>query len=217
MKIKGLLISLIWFPSGFMLMMFIIGIYFINPELYSKKQNLDNKLITLHQTPYNFYSSLPNILGAKSVNNYYIQSQDVIPELIHDYLEKYKSPMLGSYKHLISSARKNEIDPLLLISIAQCESNLGKKMPHKGTDPLECHNPFGWGIHSAGTLCFDTWQESYDAISKGLREKYFNQGMNNPEDIMGVYTPPALENGGSWAKCVNQFMNTLNEMKSEIK
>lgn len=108
------------------------------------------------------------------------------------------------YSHCVSFAeifRSYQIDPLLGLAIAECESNLGTKMPP------DCYNPFGLGIHSRGTLCFNSWEEGFEAEAKFLRNQYFSKGVTAPEDIMITYTPPALEKEGSWAKCINHFLD----------
>lgn len=173
--------------------------------------------LNLSTVPYKLYASLPEVLGAQTVNSYYIETQDVVPELIYAYLRKENSPMQGTSQNLVNIARKYGVDPLFMVAVAQCESNLGRKMPHTNpSDEYACHNPFGWGIHSAGTLCFDTWEQGYEAVAKGLKAKYFSQGMESPEDIMRVYTPPALEKGGSWANCVNHFLDNLDTFKRNL-
>jgi hypothetical protein len=194
-----------------------LWLYSYNPEIFSSRpKDPAEQIITLKTTPYKFYSSIPQILGEQTVNDAYIKSQDIIPELVFNYLKMHDSPMLETADELINTARDYELDPVMLVAIAQCESNLGQKMPHKSDDPYECHNPFGWGIHKGGTLCFDTWQQGYNAVAKGLRENYFNDGLTTPDDIMHRYTPPALETGGSWAKCVNYFMRKINQNQEEI-
>ena len=215
---KHLILSIIWFPITFITLLFCLSYYSFNPEVFAQKtNNSQNEIATITQIPYRFYTSLPEVLGAQTVNEFSIQSQDIIPELIYQYLKKHDSPMVNSSQELISAARQFEIDPLFMVAIAQCESNLGKKMPKENEDDIyACHNPFGWGIHKNGTLCFDTWEEGYYTVAEGLREKYYDQGLTNTEDIMAVYTPPALEKDGSWAKCVNKFLQELNEMKDEL-
>ena len=148
------------------------------------------------------YFSLPKILG---VSTFQWNHKNITLELTKEYLEKYHSPMLEAAEDLVDIAQKYDLDPLLLLAIAQCESNLGKKMPPN------CHNPFGWGIHSRGTLCFSSWQESFEKVCEGLKEKYFNKGLHSPEELMIKYTPPALEKNGSWAKCVNHFLEDLKK------
>jgi hypothetical protein len=213
---KKLLILLFWIPTTFLTLIFSLGLYSYNQNLKVQAANNPNALEKISQMPYQLYASIPSVLGAQTVDEFYIKSQDVTPKLIETYLKKHNSPMTDTYQDLILAARKYEIDPVFMIAIAQCESNLGKKMPHKTEDIYECHNPFGWGIHKGGTLCFDTWEEGYQKVAEGLRRKYYNQGYETTEDIMKKYTPPALENGGSWAICVNKFMKQLQILKEEM-
>ena len=204
---KRLLIILIWLPVTITTLFVALALQNFRYNL-SLAENLDSwNVFTNNQytsNSYQLYSSLPKVLGATTVA---ITSQDAIPELIKEYLEKQNSPMAPYTNDLIKAARKYNLDPLLLVAIAQCESNLGKKMPPG------CNNPFGWGIHSKGTLCFDTWQAGFQTVAKGLRDKYFNTGLDSPEELMARYTPPALEKDGSWAKCVNYFLENLETAK----
>jgi len=206
---KNLLLVLLWIPTTLATIFFTLG-YASYYHTATQAQAKQEEVINLTDIPYNFYTSLPNVLGAKTVNAYYVTTQDIIPELVHNYLKQHKSPMVNTSYDLVLAARKYDLDPLFLVAVAQCESNLGKKMPEN------CHNPFGWGIHSRGTLCFETWQEGYQTVAKGLRDKYLDKGYTSTEDIMTKYTPPALEKNGSWAKCVNHFMGKLNQQKSKM-
>jgi hypothetical protein len=141
---------------------------------------------------------LPEVLGAFSFS---VKSEDAIPEIIRQYLAKYQSPLLPHADFLVNTARKYKIDPRLLVAIAQQESNLCKKIPDNS------HNCWGWGIHSQGTLKFDSYPEAINAVAKGLSERYLGQGLNTPEEIMGIYTPLS---DGSWARGVQQFLDEMN-------
>ena len=211
---KRLLVVGLWVPVAMISLLVCLHVYAANEENESKK--ISNVASNITQ-PYQMYKSVPKVLGEQAPNAFYIQSQDIMPRLIELYLRKNNSPVLDSYQDLILIAQEYGVDPIFMVSIAQCESNLGKKMPHEDSnDPYSCHNPFGWGIHSQGTLCFDTWQDGYKAVAEGLRKKYFNQGYDSTEDIMIKYTPPALEKQGSWAKCVNHFIDDLNNLREEM-
>lgn len=131
-----------------------------------------------------------------------VASEDARPILIEQYLKHYKSPMAGHGDYIVKTADHFGIDPYLIIAIAQQESNLGKLMPPN------CHNAWGWGIHSKGTLCFKSWQEGINTFTKGLAEKYVAYGLRTPEQIMTRYN--ATSPGGAWAKGVNQFLNELH-------
>ena len=175
-------------------------------QIYREKshyQSASNKVLAFENSQENaFYSTLPVSLNFNLSQEYYYQ--DIPYQTIKDYLIRYKSPMAESAEVLVNIARQNELDPYLLVAIAQCESNLGKKMP------VNCHNPFGWGIHSKGTLCFETWEEGYHKVAQGLKEKYLQEGLNSIEEIMTKYNYDSWQDReGSWAKCVTKFVNDL--------
>lgn len=144
------------------------------------------------------HSILPDVLGAFT---YSILTDDAIPEIIKNYLAQYQSPLLSYADYIVTASRNHNIDPRLIIAIAQQESNLCKKIPENS------HNCWGWGIHSQGTLKFNSYKESIDAVIQGLAKNYFGKGLSTPEEIMGIYTPLS---DGSWAKGVQQFLNEMN-------
>ena len=131
-----------------------------------------------------------------------IASEDARPTLIENYLKYYKSPMVGNGDYIVKISDHFGVDPYLVVAIAQQESNLGKLMPPN------CHNAWGWGIHTAGTLCFDSWQEGINTFVKGISEKYHAYGLWTPEEIMTKYN--ATSPGGAWAKGVSQFLDELH-------
>ena len=199
---RRFVIILVWFPITIVTIFATLSLqnFRYHFSIREEAESSLNRLINGWKAPesYQLYGSLPKVLGASTFS---ITSEDAVPVFIKDYLNKNNSPMAPYADGLILAAQKNGLDPLLLLAIAQCESNLGKKMPPG------CNNPFGWGIHSQGTLCFANWQTGFDTVAQGLREKYFDQGMNSPEEIMARYTPLSLEKEGSWAKCVNYFLS----------
>lgn len=132
-----------------------------------------------------------------------IKTGDARPVIIDLYFSRFNSPMQGYGKFIIEMAEKYNVDPYLFIAIAQQESNLGKKMPSE-----DCHNAWGYGIHSRGTLCFASWEEGIETVMKGLKNRFIDKGYAEPQDIMKLYTPLSQ---GSWADGVQQF---ISDMKS---
>jgi len=194
-------IVFIWFVTAGLTLA--SGFLFLNYRqiLDREKRQADEMAFTPRSSYYQMYASQPKVFTDTVLS---ATTQDGVPFIVKNYLERYKSPMLASADALVSISRKYEINPLLMVAIAQCESNLGKKMPE------DCHNPFGWGIHSAGTLCFQNWEEGYEKVAKGLREKYLNKGLTTPMEIMTKYNLTSLQNAdGSWAKCVEKFLKEI--------
>lgn len=158
--------------------------------------------------------TLPNTSQIESPTTLGIATSAIVAdaraEIITRYLHKYDSPMSG-YANLIvdtanSVANEYGLDATqlayLTIAIAQNESNLGKRMPEN------CFNAWGWGIHSAGTLCFDSWEEAIPKYMNDFAKEYmYKQGLNTPEAIMSRYTPHSPN--GAWAKNVSHFLHLI--------
>lgn len=150
--------------------------------------------------PTHIYAALPADSGEVAGVAVSADSRALI---IERYLERYNSPMTPHNEVatcIVEVCDEINMDWRLLVAIAQQESNLGKKMPEN------CHNAWGYGIHSRGTLCFETWEEGINAVARGLKKKYLDQGLTSPEEIMAKYTP---HSNGSWAYGVNQFLEEL--------
>jgi len=136
---------------------------------------------------------LPSVGGeAKAV--------DARVELLRKYLKNYNSPLERYAEKIVHEADKYAVDFRLITAIAQQESNLCKFIPP------ETYNCWGWGIHSQGTLGFESYEDGIKTVTKGLREKYLDEGLITVEQIMGRYTPMSP---GSWAIGVNTFMSQM--------
>ena len=129
-----------------------------------------------------------------------VVSDDARPILIKKYLEKYDSP-LAPYSDLIFKlSQTNGFDYYWIIAIGQQESNLCKKIPEGS------HNCWGYGINSAGTLRFDSYELALNSYAQYLKKEYFDKGYNTPEKIMKKYCPSS---NGSWAFGVNKFIQEI--------
>lgn len=144
------------------------------------------------------YASLPSYLPSMSGE---VFAADARNELIRQFLESYASPLEPYADFIVGTSDKYGLDWRLTTAIAMKESGLGKIMPSK-----DCNNAWGYGIHSKGTLCFDSWEEGIETVSKGLKENYLDQGYTTIEEIMAKYTPLSA---GTWAEGVTIYMNQM--------
>lgn len=140
------------------------------------------------------YASLPTYTSSISEE---IETGDARVEIVKQYLEKYNSPMTSHEAKIVETADKYGLDFRLITAIAQQESNLCKIIPP------ETYNCWGWGIHSEGTLGFNSFEEGIETVSAGLKKNYIDKGYTTVEEIMNKYTPMS---NGSWANGVNTFM-----------
>lgn len=143
------------------------------------------------------YASLPTDLPGISGE---ALASDARVEILRQYLSKYNSPLLPYADLIVSAADEYQLDFRLITAIAQKESNLCKIIPPGG------YNCWGWGIHSQGSLGFQSYEEGIREVTAGIAKEYVGKGYDTIEKIMSKYTP--LSNG-SWALGVNQFMSEM--------
>ena len=112
-------------------------------------------------------------------------------------LTKYKSPMVGLEKVLIDTAEKYGLDWTLMAAIAGTESSFAKRMP------LNCNNPYGWGIYGDHKICFKTLEESIEGVASGLAKKY---NISTLESIARTYNKVSTS---GWISHTRFFMNKI--------
>lgn len=128
-------------------------------------------------------------------------TDDARPVLIRKYLTKYQSPLLPYSDLIFKLSQEYGFDYYWIIAIAQQESNLCKSIPQ------DSHNCWGYGINSAGTLRFDSYELALKSYAEYLKREYFDKGLNTPELMMRKYCP---HSNGSWAYGVNQFIKEID-------
>lgn len=174
-------------------------------NLYGDKEDTSPEVLaasveTTEQIPsgVSVFAAIPATTATVSSN---VEVADARPELIRQYLRNYNSPIEHLADFIVEVADKNQIDFRLITAIAQQESNLCKRIPP------DTYNCWGWGIHSRGTLGFQSYEEGIETVSRGLKQNYIDKGLVDPEEIMTKYTPSSPE--GAWAKGVNLFMGDM--------
>ena len=158
---------------------------------------------------YRVAAFVPQVLGSFTEA---IVSGDARPVIVRNYLARYNSPLVPYAEVFIDKADEYGLENYLLpVAIAQQESNLGK------VTPPDCHNAWGWGIHSRGTLCFESWEEAIDAYIRDFSLSYSDILEIENEDemlhmLMAKYAPVSIESAdGAWAKGIKQFLQDIRE------
>ena len=130
-----------------------------------------------------------------------IQVNDIRPYIVERFLEK--TPLESYAKLIVDTSDKYDIDYRLIPAIAMKESGAGIAARS------ESYN--AWGFEN-GRTNFESWEQSIEIVAKTLREKYFDRGLDSPEEIMAVYAPPQLYTGGKWAKDINFFFSQMQAL-----
>lgn len=144
--------------------------------------------------------------GSEQVLGASVEAGDARVLLLESFFRNHNSPMADYATLIVSEADKNDLPFNLLPAIAMCESNLGKRVPLKAG-----FNPFGAAVYTSALAGknFTSWSDAIIWESRYLKEKYFDQGISTLTDIGAIYAPPSVENGNSWAVCVNYFMTQI--------
>jgi len=125
-------------------------------------------------------------------------------EALEKFFEGQKSPLKDSAGTFVRVAEKYGLDYRLLPAISCMESACGK-MIIPGS-----YNPFGWGIYGKNAIYFKSFDESIEVVGKGISEKYVAKGLDTPEKMAPVYTPP---NPIGWRNGVNFFIGKIDNPK----
>jgi hypothetical protein len=207
---KKLILAFSWiFLSVGVILTGIAGWYFLEllPNQSSSMAFIGPNNTSDHDSDYfantavlsDFQTQFPQDGEVKGVNSI-IEAEDSRPAIVSRFLARHDSPLTPHHyygKKLVEIADKYNLDFRLLPAIMMQESNLCKRIP-EGTN-----NCLGFGIHSRGTLGFDTYEAGFERAAREIKANYVDIGLTTPEQIMRKYTPSSQ---GSWANSVNQWM-----------
>jgi len=192
-----LIISFVSFSLSF------LALYNIANNKYITKANVE-ELATPNY--YQVYASLPPTAETFDTD---IKIVDAKADLIRLYLLRHNSPLAPFSDKIISISEQYDNDKVpdlwrYIVAIAQCESNLGKKIPEGS------YNAWGLGIPTGAKkgMEFEDWEAGITSSAKFLK-KLMDRGLYSAEEWGPIYAPPSVQNGGSWAKCVNEFLSEL--------
>lgn len=126
-----------------------------------------------------------------------IVPKDSRAEKLENFLKNYRSPLVDYAAFFVEEADKYQIDWRLVPAITGVESTFGKQIPYNS------YNAYGW---ANGAYRFKSWEDSIAHVTKTLREKYFDRGLDTPYKIGPVYAPPSK----TWAGKVVYFMEKIS-------
>ncbi|HCR81423.1 hypothetical protein A2875_04180 [Candidatus Gottesmanbacteria bacterium RIFCSPHIGHO2_01_FULL_46_14] len=198
--VRKLLLVFLWFPVA----VIFLG---INLTILAASLNADPKVPPLSVVPtYSDDFQITTSRGTAQVLGATVTAADARALLLESFLRQHDSPMTPYADRIVAKADENGIDFRLVVAIAMCESNLGKRMPTRNS-----HNAWGISVYSGEQdgANFRDWTFAIDWVSKYIKEKYYDRGLVSLKDIGAVWAPPSVENGNSWMNCVESFQSSI--------
>lgn len=119
------------------------------------------------------------------------------------YLRAKKSPLAPYAADFIQQGRRYGVSPALLVAISGAESSFGKASSGS-------NNAWGWGPG----INFPSWAAGIEAVAKGLRSGYLNEGRKTVASIGAKWAPAGAGNdptnlNSNWVQNVNGFLKEL--------
>lgn len=136
-----------------------------------------------------------------------IQGKDTRGIALQKYLQEMDSPLAPYADLMIQEADKNSIPWDLVAAISGTEGTFGKFQPTP-----TCNNTWGWGIFGNNTLCFNSYIEAIQTISKELKTRFMDKyGCKTIEDIGKFYA-----SSNTWAQHTTWFMHKIEDYKENF-
>lgn len=117
------------------------------------------------------------------------------------------TPLEPLSEEIVAVSDKYGIDYRLIPAIAMKETGAGRTAPDQSFN--------AWGFQNGKTR-FASWEQAIDSVAKTLKERYIAKGLTSPDDIMPVYAPPAVENGGGWAISINKYIAQMENSENNL-
>ncbi len=187
----------------FTLFVFVTPLTLFSSAISLLALNIPNQVEAKGPRGVQIYAALPQTDPVVSGS---VIGTDVRVAKLSKYFELNDSPLAAHSYLLVTIADTYNLDWRLIPAIAQKESGGCHVIP------TDSHNCWGWGIHSKGTLKFNTYEEGIKAVGKGLKENYIDKGYKTTDEIMSKYTHA---DSTTWATDVNMYMDQLKNFTLE--
>lgn len=197
--LRKLLLLVAWFPLALILLVVNLALLTVagHPQAAAVDPTTPIAQAQLSQTT---LSGTGQLLGT------YVTAADARSLLLQSFLQSHDSPLVPHANFIVEEADRNGLDFRLVVAIAMCESNLGKKMPS-----ADSYNAWGIGVYTGQNSGaeFGNWPEAIRWVSAYIRERYYDRGLTGLKEIGAVWAPPSVEKGYSWTNCVDTFQQSI--------
>lgn len=199
--LRKIFLSVVWFPAAIIILFINLSVLptVSTKHAYSESNFIISPLGDI--TPYHIAASsnTSQVLGTRII------TADARTALLQEFLTEHQSPFAEHASVLVEEADKNGIDFRLVVAIAMCESNLGKRIPK------DSYNAWGIAVYTGqqSGAVFTDWPTAIRWVSKYMKERYIDRGHDTLREIGAIYAPPSVQTGHSWSRCVEEFQKGI--------
>lgn len=161
------------------------------------------KIVYPPSTNYQNFRALPDYSRTTIEQTVEITKGDGRVAQLINFFKNNKSTLNLQAETFVEVADQYSLDYRLLPAIAMQESKGGKYMP-KGSN-----NPFGYGISGGKITKFASLEEAIEAVTKSIKDNYYDQGLKTPEEMMTKYAPASINSQPTWAEAISAYINQI--------
>lgn len=196
--IRKFILMVVWFPLTLVLL--ILNLTLLR-SLYTDGSHVQASESTMLPAKH-----ITAAAGSAQILGTSVIAGDAREILLEAFLKKFDSPMAPFAGLIVKEADRTGVDFRLVVAIAMCESNLGKKMPKKDE-----FNAWGIAVYTGQNQgkAFDSWPHAIEWVSTYIKTKYYDRGITDLLEIGAIWAPPSVANGNSWANCVEKFQSRI--------
>jgi len=118
----------------------------------------------------------------------------ILSKQIAQLYTKHNSPMVEYSEFIVRTARKQGVDPKLVVAISIVESGGGKVN-------FRAYNPFGWGQRD-----FTNYYNAIEVVTSGLNNGYYAKGLDTVQKIGPVYN---AGDSNEWIRKINDIIKQI--------
>lgn len=198
--VKKFLLAIVWFPITLIILFINLGYLTINNHSRTIAAPLSTSPLVDGTTHITSPQGTGYILGASIIPG------DARSLLLESFLIEHDSPMAPYASMIVQESDAKGIDFRLVVAIAMCESNAGKRMPKRDE-----YNAWGIAVYTGqlSGASFQSWPHAIEWVTTYIKEKYYDIGLVDLRAIGAKWAPPSVENGYSWTNCVEQFQGSI--------
>jgi murein DD-endopeptidase MepM/ murein hydrolase activator NlpD len=154
-----------------------------------------------------------------------IRNSGKLADALERYVENHQpdSPFANLGEALVSGAKQENVNPMLLVGIAQKESMLGTAW---GSNSPDSYNAFGRRANESqpsidGWYRYDSWEQSleggtdFDDIPNYIRRVFIENGAVSIEEFVNQYAPPEQNDTQLYRHQLRQSIEEMIELAGD--
>jgi N-acetyl-anhydromuramyl-L-alanine amidase AmpD/prophage tail gpP-like protein len=150
-----------------------------------------------------------------------IATSSITSKKIDSYLKAKSSPLSGFGDEHVSSGKKHNVDPRMIVAISGAETSFATD-PNAGSAITTGHNAWGMLDANSNSIPYASWPEGIEAVAANLGgPTYIGGGLKSVAEIQIHWAPSGAANdpdglNNNWTRNVTKFLQDLGGTPNDV-